>query len=237
MDAAPGANAEQIAFVQLLGHVRASHSYNDVPPRFGRVFTDPGKPVGDASIVAIAAEQNQRTMDRTSVFSKAGKGLLEIKSKSNRLSKDEFRVLNLVDGKATLADLVDKSRVTEVELRKILQLLSNDGFIKELVSSPASGAGRATSPAQAGGAEVDDLDFTQVLGPSKSATPVVSQGAAPEQRQREDAERKAAEAAAAKAREETALRAKAEAEQRARSESEKRSRNSSTRARSAGAAG
>ena len=71
-------------------------------------------------------------MDRTSVFSKAGKGLLEIKSKSNRLSKDEFRVLNLVDGKATLADLVDKSRITEVELRKILRLLSDDGFIKEL---------------------------------------------------------------------------------------------------------
>ena len=45
-------------------------------------------------------------MDNSTVFSKTGKGLLEIKSKSNRLSKDQFRVLNLVDGKATLADLV-----------------------------------------------------------------------------------------------------------------------------------
>ena len=123
-------------------------------------------------------------MDRTSVFSKAGKGLLEIKSKSNRLSKDEFRVLNLVDGKATLADLVDKSRITEAELRKILRLLSDDGFIKELGSAAASDAGRPISPTQSGDAEVDDLDFTQVLGPSKSAKPAPAQSMAPEQRLR-----------------------------------------------------
>ena len=56
-------------------------------------------------------------MNRTTVFSKTGKGLLEIKGKSSRLPKDQFRVLNLVDGKATLQDLVEKSRFSEVELR------------------------------------------------------------------------------------------------------------------------
>ncbi len=165
-------------------------------------------------------------MDRTSVFSKAGKGLLEIKSKSNRLSKDEFRVLNLVDGKATLAELVEKSRITEIELRKILRLLSDDGFIKELGNTSTVGnvTGPAYSSAQAGTAEVDDLDFTQVLGPSKSTKPGVSQSAAVAQRERGEAERKAAEAAAAKGREEAARRAKEEAEQRARVESEKRAK-------------
>ncbi len=48
-------------------------------------------------------------MNRTTVFSKTGKGLLEIKNKSNRLSKDQFRVLNLVDGKTNFDDLVDKA--------------------------------------------------------------------------------------------------------------------------------
>ena len=82
---------------------------------------------------------NARAMNRTTVFSKTGKGLLEIKNRSNRLSKDQFRVLNLVDGKATLDDLVDKSRITEVELRKVLLALSDAGFIKEF-TNPAGNA-------------------------------------------------------------------------------------------------
>ena len=77
-------------------------------------------------------------MNKTTVFSKTGKGLLEIKNRSNRLSKDQFRVLNLVDGKATLDDLVDKSRITEVELRTVLAALSDAGFIKEFTNPGAN---------------------------------------------------------------------------------------------------
>ena len=88
-------------------------------------------------------------MDRTTVFSKTGKGLLEIKSKSNRLAKDHFRVLNLVDGKATLSDLAEKSRVIETELRKILAQLTDGGFVKEF-AIPAAGGDFTTARMPAG---------------------------------------------------------------------------------------
>ena len=132
-------------------------------------------------------------MNKTTVFSKTGKGLLEIKNKSNRLSKDQFRVLNLVDGKATLDDLVDKGRITEVELRKVLTALSDGGFIKEF-TNPGSNPDYASvtlPPVPPSASYVDDLDFTQILGPAKpAAKPVFYQSAATEQRQREESERK-----------------------------------------------
>ncbi len=157
-------------------------------------------------------------MNRTTVFSKTGKGLLEIKNKSNRLSKDQFRVLNLVDGKATLDDLVDKGRITEVELRKVLSALSDGGFIKEFTNPAASGDYTSVTipPVPPSTSYVDDLDFTQILGPSKPSKPGFYQSAQTEQRQREEAERKASEAAASKAREETERRAKEEAARRTR---------------------
>jgi hypothetical protein len=159
-------------------------------------------------------------MNKTTVFSKTGKGLLEIKNKSNRLSKDQFRVLNLVDGKATLDDLVDKSRITEVELRKVLAGLSDGGFIKEF-TNPAGSADYTSvtiPPVPPSTSYVDDLDFTQILGPAKSSKPGFYQSAQTEQRQREEAERKASEAAATKAREEGEKRAKEDAVRRAREE-------------------
>ena len=73
-------------------------------------------------------------MDNATVFSKTGKGLLEIKNKLGRLPKDQFKVLNLVDGKTALGELVGQSRLPEAELRKIVALLCDSGFIKELYS-------------------------------------------------------------------------------------------------------
>jgi hypothetical protein len=66
---------------------------------------------------------------REAVLSKTREGSLEITNRSHRLSEDEVNVLNLVDGKATLRDLVDKSRIAEVELRKILATLADCGFV------------------------------------------------------------------------------------------------------------
>ncbi len=159
-------------------------------------------------------------MNRTTVFSKTGKGLLEIKNKSNRLSKDQFRVLNLVDGKATLDDLVDKSRITEVELRKVLAARADGGFIKEFTNPTATGDYTSVTipPVPPSTSYVDDLDFTQILGPAKSAKPGFYQSAQTEQRQREESERKASEAAASKAREEAEKRGKEEVARRAHEE-------------------
>ena len=159
-------------------------------------------------------------MNRTTVFSKTGKGLLEIKNKSNRLSKDQFRVLNLVDGKATLDDLVDKSRITEIELRKVLAALADGGFIKEFTNPTATGDYTSVTipPVPPSTSYVDDLDFTQILGPAKSAKPGFYQSAQTEQKQREESERKASEAAASKAREEAEKRNKEEGARRAHEE-------------------
>ena len=84
-------------------------------------------------------------MNRTAVFSKTGKGLLEIKNKANRLSKDQYRVLNLVDGKSNLLDLADKAKVSEIEVRKLLNSLSDAGYIKEF-SNPSSEVGGGSMP-------------------------------------------------------------------------------------------
>ena len=116
-------------------------------------------------------------MNKTTVFSKTGKGLLEIKNKSSRLPKDQVRVLNLVDGKATLGDLVGKSRVTEVELRKILATLSDGGFIKEFADLAANKP--TSSAAWSDSSEAESLDFTSVLGPASSEKPAAAKSPAP----------------------------------------------------------
>src|SRR5262245_32234020 len=118
-------------------------------------------------------------MNRNAVFSKTGKGLLEIKNKANRLSKDQYRVLNLVDGKSNLVDLADRGKVSEIEVRKILSALSDGGYIKEF-ANPADYAGSTVPPSAS---YADDLDFTAILGPSQSAKPGFYQSAALEQRQ------------------------------------------------------
>jgi hypothetical protein len=108
-------------------------------------------------------------MDKHSVFSKTGKGLLEIKNRGNRLPKDQFRILNLVDGKTVFAELAVQSRVPEIELRKIVTALSDGGYIKELVS-PAGEAGDLLEPSSE-----DDLDFTKcsrTRRPSNSRVPL-----------------------------------------------------------------
>ena len=115
-------------------------------------------------------------MDKSTVFSKTGKGLLEIKNKSNRLPKDQYKILNLVDGKTTLADLVAHSRIPEIELRKMVGLLCDGGFIKEL-TGPAVDGGlpRAGVPAVSDPVSAeDDLDFTKILTPTEPAKPAVS---------------------------------------------------------------
>src|SRR5262245_13060678 len=151
-------------------------------------------------------------MNRTAVFSKTGKGLLEIKNKANRLSKDQYRVLNLVDGKTNFADLAERAKVSEIELRKALTFLSDSGYVKAF-SNPAAELGGSTVPPSASYA--DDLDFTTILGPAQPVKPGFYQSAVTEQRAREEAERKASEAAASKARTEADARARDEADRKA----------------------
>ena len=159
-------------------------------------------------------------MDKSTVFSKSGKGLLEIKSKSNRLSKEEFRLLNLVDGRANLQELVEKSRLAMPDLRKMLTALSDGGFIKELTGQSPNAGGSATSAGSAA-AGVDDLDFTQLLGPSQQGRPEKASSTPPvAAKGRDDAVDRLARDEVEK----RAVREKLEAEVRAKQEAERASR-------------
>jgi cellobiose-specific phosphotransferase system component IIB len=160
-------------------------------------------------------------MDNKTIFSKTGKGVLEIKNKAGKLPRDLVRVLTLIDGKSTVADLATKSKLNDAEINKALSELTTGGYIKEFANT--STGVRASGE----GAYVDDLDFTSSLSTGKN----VYQNAQSEWRQRETADRTKAEQetklkreeedrlkkeqAAKQAREEGARLAKIEAERKA----------------------
>ncbi|HWH49019.1 MAG TPA: hypothetical protein VN664_14555, partial [Burkholderiales bacterium] len=132
-------------------------------------------------------------MDKKTIYSKTGKGVLEIKNKAGKLSRDLFKVLSLIDGKSNVAELIAKSKFSDAELDRSLMELSTGGYIKEF--SNTSGSAPST-PLES--SYVDDLDFTSSLAPGKNPY----QSAQTEFRQRESADRVKAEQEAKKKREE-----------------------------------
>ena len=122
-------------------------------------------------------------MDNKTIFSKTGKGVLEIKNKAGKLSKDLVQVLTLIDGKSTVADLTAKAKLNDAEINKALSDLTAAGYIKEFSNTSTGTQGGS------GGSYVDDLDFTSSLSPGKN----VYQNAQTEFRQRETADRTNAE--------------------------------------------
>ncbi len=152
-------------------------------------------------------------MDKSTIYSKTGKGVLEIKSRAGKLPKELFKLLTLIDGKSVVEDLLTRSKLDQVEMNKALADLTAGGYIKEFsnTSSAQSGGG------QAGGGYVDDLDFTSSLAPGKS----VYQNAQTEWRQRETADRDKAEKEAKRKRQEEEDLKKQQAARRAREEGER----------------
>ncbi len=129
-------------------------------------------------------------MDQKIVYSKTGKGVLEIKSNARKLSRELAKVLSQVDGKSAVADLGAKSKLNEANLARCLKQLEDEGYIKEFAGLSSG----MKSSASAGGASsyVDDLDFTSALSPGKA----VYLNAQTEFRASESADRKRAEAEA-----------------------------------------
>ena len=149
-------------------------------------------------------------MDNKTIYSKTGKGVLEIKNKAGKLPKDLVKVLTLIDGKSTVADLISKSKLSDADMNKALGDLTTGGYIKEFANTstgvPSSGGG--------GGGYVDDLDFTSSLSPGKN----VYQNAQTEWRQRETADRAKAEAETKRKREDEERLKKEQASKQAREE-------------------
>ncbi|MGH8863582.1 MAG: hypothetical protein ACREVZ_02885 [Burkholderiales bacterium] len=148
-------------------------------------------------------------MDKKTIYSKTGKGVLEIKNKAGKLAKDLVRILTFIDGKSTVAELISKSRLSDADMSRSLSQLSNGGYIKEFSNT----SGSAPS-ASSGSSYVDDLDFTSSLGPGKNPY----QSAQTEFRQRESADRVKAEQEARKKREEEERLKKEQALRQARDE-------------------
>jgi len=150
-------------------------------------------------------------MNRRSILTKTGKGLMEATGKTSNLSRDLRNVLKEIDGKVSVSDLLEKlDKFNEPRLLEALGGLERDGYVREFLGPQDTGGyapvGRAPisqAPSNAG----EDLDFT-------AFTPK------PPSKEREDASR----AQAIRAREEASARAKAEAAARARAEAEQRAR-------------
>ena len=144
--------------------------------------------------VLIPGDFRKNKMDNKTIYSKTGKGVLEIKNKAGKLPKDLVKVLTLIDGKSTVADLIAKAKLGDAEMNKALGDLTTGGYIKEFANTSTGTQGGGAGA----GSYVDDLDFTSSLSPGKN----VYQNAQSEWRQRETADRAKAEQEAKRKREE-----------------------------------
>ena len=169
-------------------------------------------------------------MNRRSILTKTGKGLMEATGKTSALSRDLRNILKEIDGKVSVSELLRTfSKMTEPELLEALKSMEREGYVREFVGkqeeAPRPSAPRApTAPSSADSGE--DLDFTAFTPAKPSAK--TSEDA----RLQTQAQEIARQAQATRTREEAAAKAKAEIAARARAEAEHKARLS---ARAAGA--
>ena len=127
-------------------------------------------------------------MDNRSIFSKTGKGSLEITKKTIKLSSEERQALILVDGKSNYDELQEKlARVPSVKLRAVFEKLISLELIREFVAKAAPN----TAPAAASAGSLpdadgdDELDFTALApagAPASSSAPKIDLPVAPSRR-------------------------------------------------------
>ncbi|MBE0625403.1 MAG: hypothetical protein IH606_11380, partial [Burkholderiales bacterium] len=85
-------------------------------------------------------------MDRKTVFTKTGRGLMEATGKTSHLSRGMRAVLKEVDGKATVDELQSKvGKMSRAKLEDALETLSTGDFVREFSSAaprPATSTAR-----------------------------------------------------------------------------------------------
>jgi hypothetical protein len=162
-------------------------------------------------------------MNRRSILTKTGKGLMEATGKTSALSRDLRNILKEIDGKVSVSELLRTfSKMTEPELLEGLKSMEREGYLREFVGKqeeapPRPSVPRApTAPSAADSGE--DLDFTAFTPAKPSAK--TSEDA----RLQAQAQDIARQAQATRAREEAAAKAKAEIAARARAEAEHKAR-------------
>lgn len=181
-------------------------------------------------------------MNPKTIYTKTGKGMLEMKNKS--LPKDISRVLTLIDGKSNVGSILGKEdKSDEAKLREMLKKLENEGYIRVFSTGPETMFS-------------GDLDFTKGVVVSEIKADVYNEAKARQQAQSQppsrpgatqppprpaatqwpprqplnqpsihdialiEAEARAKKAAEEKPRKEAEAKARAEAEARARAEAE-----------------
>jgi len=159
-------------------------------------------------------------MNRRSILTKTGKGLMEATGKTSNLSRDLRNILKEIDGKVSVSDLSEKfTKMGEPKLIESLSEMEREGYLREFVGKqeegPRASAGRAASAAPS---QADDLDFTAFTPAKPNAK------AAEEARLQAQAQEIARQAQATRAREDTAARARAEMAARAKAEADMRAR-------------
>ena len=160
-------------------------------------------------------------MNRRSILTKTGKGLMEATGKTSDLSRDLRSILKEIDGKVSVSELIEKfGKMPEPALLEALKGMEKEGYLREFVGKqdevPRASMGRASAPSSAdSGEDLDFTAFTPAKPSAKTSEDTRLQAQAQEIARHAQATR-AREEAAARARAEIAARAKAEAEQKAR---------------------
>jgi hypothetical protein len=159
-------------------------------------------------------------MNRRSILTKTGKGLMEATGKTSNLSRDLRNILKEIDGKVSVSDLSEKfDKLTEAKLLEALSTMEREGYVREFIGKQDDSP-RTPVPSRSGPQSVDgsDLDFTAFTPAKPNAR------ASEEARLQAQAQEIARQAQATRAREEAAAKAKAEATARARAEAEQKAR-------------
>src|SRR6266850_389871 len=161
-------------------------------------------------------------MNRRSILTKTGKGLMEATGKTSDLSRDLRNILKEIDGKVSVSELLNKfEKMPEPKLLEALSSMEREGYLREFVGkqdeAPRAPTGRTpiSQSSTDGGEDLDFTAFTPAKPSAKTSEDARLQTQAQEIARQAQATR-AREEAAAKARAEVAARARAEAEHKAR---------------------
>jgi len=162
---------------------------------------------------------DELNMDLTTVYSKTAKGVQAITQKGKRLPANLARALSLVDGRATVEEILEKAgELPSSTLPQILVNLSKDGYLKAVAREPLTQFSiTPDTSASMVVSETIDETFFRVLAETEARKKLMKEATANPQEARQKAHEKAAAIA-----EEEMVRQKIKAREAA--ETEERSR-------------
>ena len=165
-------------------------------------------------------------MDLTTVYSKTAKGVQAITQKGKRLPAKLARALSLVDGRATVEEILEKAGEPPTStLPQTLADLAKDGYLKAVAREPLTQFSITpdTSASMVVSETVDET-FFKVMAETEARKKLMKEAAANPQEARQKTQANAAAMA-----EEEAMRRKIEAREAAETEERSRREGSATK--------